>query len=511
MTQAQAGGEHIDLSLVSHTNVGKTTLARTLLRRDVGEVADRAHITEQSEAHVLIDSAQGDALRLWDTPGFGDSARLLKRLRMSDNPIGWLLTQVWDRFTDRPFYSSQQAIRNVRDESDVVLYLVNAAEDPASAAYVEVEMQILGWIGKPVLLLLNQMGAPRGAAAEAADEAAWRQHLAAYPWVKGAIALDAFARCWVQEDELLACVEAALAADQRSAFSRLRAAWRARNLEVFNASMHTLATQLAEVAVDRESLEARGLKAKAGSWLAGLVSGREKPDAQTERAMQKLGERLDQRVRVATDRLIALHGLSGSAAQEILSRVAGQFDVSNRADVGSSGVIGGVVSGALGGLAADLAAGGLTFGAGALIGGILGALGGSGVAHAYNLARGDRDGNIGWSAAFLLQRFDAALLRYLAVAHFGRGRGDWAQGEYPPHWHALVAEVTSVHRDALTAIFASMDQRELGAETLAAALEPIVSASGREVLEHLYPGASAIFATAAQPAPPAAAAVTSRA
>ena len=36
----------ITLGLVSHTNVGKTTLARTLLRRDVGEVRDEAHVTD---------------------------------------------------------------------------------------------------------------------------------------------------------------------------------------------------------------------------------------------------------------------------------------------------------------------------------------------------------------------------------------------------------------------------------------------------------------------------------
>jgi hypothetical protein len=493
----------IDLSLVSHTNVGKTTLARTLLRRDVGEVADRAHVTDLAEAHVLIDTPQGDALRLWDTPGFGDSARLLKRLRMSENPIGWLLTQVWDRFTDRPFYSSQQAIRNARDESDVVLYLVNAAEDPASAAYVEVEMQILGWIGKPVLLLLNQMGAPRGEAAEAAEEAAWRQHLAAYPWVRGTIGLDAFARCWVQEDELLGTVEAVLPGEQREAFARLRAAWRARNLELFEASMRALSEQLAAVAIDRETVGARGFKEKAGSWLAALVAGREKPDADTERAMEALGQRLDRHVRAATDRLIALHGLSGSAAQEILARVAGQFDVSQRADVGGSGVLGGVVSGALGGLAADLAAGGLTFGAGALIGGILGALGGSGVAHAYNLARGAQDGKVGWSGEFLLHRFDAALLRYLAVAHFGRGRGDWVQGEYPPHWHTLVGEVGAAHREPLTAIFGTIEQHEMTAEALSAALQPIVTAAGREVLERLYPGARAIFESRRESAPDA--------
>ena len=41
------------LSLVSHTNVGKTTLARTLLRRDVGEVRDAAHVTEISDKYLL--------------------------------------------------------------------------------------------------------------------------------------------------------------------------------------------------------------------------------------------------------------------------------------------------------------------------------------------------------------------------------------------------------------------------------------------------------------------------
>jgi hypothetical protein len=375
---------------------------------------------------------------------------------------------------------------------------VNAAEDPASAGYVEVEMQILGWIGKPVLLLLNQMGAPRGEAAEAAEESAWRQHLAAYPWVKGAIGLDAFARCWVQEDELLGTVESVLREDQVGAFARLRGAWRARNLEVFDASMRALAEQLAAVALDRETVGTSGLKQKAGNWLASLVSGHEKPDAQAERAMEALGQRLDRHVRAATDRLIALHGLSGSAAQEIFARVAGQFDVSKRADVGGSGVIGGVVSGALGGLAADLAAGGLTFGAGALIGGILGALGASGVAHAYNLARGEQDGKVGWSTEFLLQRFDAALLRYLAVAHFGRGRGDWVQGEYPPHWHALVSEVGAAHREPLAAIFSAGEQRGMSVEALAMELQPILASAAREGLMRLYPGAAAIFQSDAQ-------------
>ena len=42
----------------------------------------------------------GERLQLWDTPGFGNSARLLQRLRLADNPIGWLLREAWDRWRD---------------------------------------------------------------------------------------------------------------------------------------------------------------------------------------------------------------------------------------------------------------------------------------------------------------------------------------------------------------------------------------------------------------------------
>ncbi len=44
----------ITLSLISHTNIGKTTLARTFLRRDVGQVLDQAHVTLQNEHFVLL-------------------------------------------------------------------------------------------------------------------------------------------------------------------------------------------------------------------------------------------------------------------------------------------------------------------------------------------------------------------------------------------------------------------------------------------------------------------------
>ncbi len=484
----------VNLTVAAHTNVGKTTLVRTLLKRDIGEVADRPHVTEAAERHTLIDTPQGDVLYLWDTPGFGDSARLLKRLRASGNPIGWLQTQVWDRLVDRPFFCSQQAVRAVRDDSDLVLYLVNAAADPSSAAYIDSELQILEWIGKPVLLLLNQAGPPRSREAEAADEARWARSLAVHVRDRGVLTLDAFARCWVQEDRLLGAAGALLPPEKREELGRLRSAWRARNLEVFAASMRTLASHLAHTATDREAvpekLDAGALTQRVKQLFARDAARR--GDPAVEGAMGTLTKRLDERVRADTDRLIALHGLGGRAKQRILARAAGQFEVARPADVAGTGLVGGVLTGAAGGLMADLSTGGLSLGAGMVIGAIVGALGGGGAARAYNILQGQEDGRVRWSADFLAQRTRAILLLYLAVAHYGRGRGDWVEGEAPGHWPPLVEEVVRARGTSLDAAWRS-DEESMEAETLAARIEPELAAAARELLVRLYPESREIF------------------
>lgn len=472
MTAAPVGAP-IAVSLVSHTNVGKTSLLRTLLRRDIGEVADRPHVTEVAEGFALLETPEGDVLRLWDTPGFGDSTRLYRRLAASGNPIGWFQSQVWDRFVDRPFFCSQQAVRNVKAESDVVLYLVNAAEDPAAAAYVDAELRILGWIGKPVLVLLNQTGPARAHGADAADEARWSAYLGAHVGKYEVLALDAFARCWVQEDRLLGQVAALVPAEKHAAFARLRAAWRKRNLDTFDAAMHGIAAQLAAMACDREPLG--------------------------DAAMAALGQRHEARVRAETDRLIALHGLSGAAAARSLALLAGAFDVARPADATRTSVIGGVLSGALGGLAADLSTGGLTLGAGALIGAVLGALGGSGAARAYNALTGIDEGKVRWSAEILTQEIHRAVARYLAVAHFGRGRGAWVEGAPPPQWQGVVTEILEPRHAALASLWT---QAQMGAEPgdLARHLQPVVSTACREVLVRLHPGCGDLWPQTARPA-----------
>ena len=492
----------VSLSLVSHTNAGKTTLARTLLGRDVGTVRDAAHVTEFADVFTMVESPLGECLLLWDTPGFGDSGRLVKRLQASGNPVGWFMGQVWDRWRDRAFWSSQQAMRNVRDEADVMLYLVNASESPEAAGYVAPEMALLGWLGKPVIVLLNQLGAPRASADEAAEIEAWRRRLADQPQVRAVLPLDAFARCWVQEGRLLREIGRVLpSAEQRATMQRLAAAWWDQRWRTFDASMASLSASLARLARDAEDVPdptTVGARLKrAGSALGGAIGrafgGAETAATPAALAQQALAARLDAEVRTSTAALIALHGLDGNAQAEILVRLATHFETRLRVDEGRAAVWGGMVSGALVGLKADLLSGGLTLGGGLLAGGLVGALGAAGLARCVNLVRGTDRSWVAWNAEALDAMVDAALLRYLAVAHFGRGRGDWVAGESPPHWREVVADALAPQRDALATVWQERDPNASAGDgtdaAIAAALQPLLADAAREALRRLYPDA----------------------
>jgi hypothetical protein len=204
--------------------------------------------------------------------------------------------------------------------------------------------------------------------------------------------------------------------------------------------------------------------------------------------MKGLAERLDAETRRSTDQLIEIHGLGGRAAAEVLARLAGDFAVDERVSEGKAAMLGGLVSGALSGLAADLASGGLTFGAGLLTGGLLGALGAAGLAKGYNVMRGADETNVRWSDAFLDGLFASALLRYLAVAHYGRGRGEWQRSEYPPFWKDEVATVVESHRAALAAIWSERAGTCEPAQ-ITGALTAQLRAAALTLFERLYPGA----------------------
>jgi hypothetical protein len=482
---AGGAGRTVNLSLISHTNAGKTTLVRTLLGQDVGEVRDAAHVTEVATGYVM-QQAGADTLMLWDTPGFGDTGRLLRRLKLSSNPVGWLLTQVWDRFRERPLWSSQQAVRNARDQADVILYLVNASEDPADAGYVALEMEILAWIGKPVVLLLNQMGPP--SSGSEAEERRWETHLQSRGIVRGALTLDAFARCWVQEGTLLSTIEPLVPPEKREALVRLSKAWEEKNLARFHESMAILARQLAQAAVDRETVGEQNWQDKVG----GVIRSLQKEEApEQKRAMQTLAERLEGEIRTSTEELIRAHSLSGRAARDVLARLKAGYSETAPAKEGFAAMLGGLMSGAIGGLAADVAAGGLTLGGGMIVGGVLGALGAGTAARGYNMAMGEQDAGLRWSEEFFQCLVRMGLLRYLAVAHFGRGRGDYQESEHPAFWQSAVTGVVEKHASEVRGIWERGRARD--ARALEAPLQTLLATCAAQLLVAFYPEAKRIL------------------
>jgi hypothetical protein len=159
-------------------------------------------------------------------------------------------------------------------------------------------------------------------------------------------------------------------------------------------------------------------------------------------------------------------------------------------DESKAALIGGAVTGALAGLKADLASGGLTMGGGLLAGSVVGAMGGAGLARCVNLVRGTNTSWLAWNAEALDTMLEATLLRYLAVAHFGRGRGEWEESESPPHWKDVVAAALRDETAALAAVWAGRGKRAPVDEAAQRdALRPIIRRALTAVLLRLYPQA----------------------
>ncbi len=480
----------IQLALVSHTNNGKTTLARTLLGADVGQVRDAAHVTTFAESHMLMATPQGDRLLLWDTPGFGDSLRLMKRLAMAGNPIGWFLREVLDRYRDRPFWLSQQAVRAARDEADIVLYLVNSTENPGDAGYIPAEMRLLDWLGKPVLVLLNQMGPPRPLQEEQAELLRWKDFMLQFGRVREVLPLDAFARCWVHERVFYDALGALVGPDKQAGYERLFSVWEETNARRFRQSMAVMAQQLADAVRDKQVVETveRGVLTSALK-IIGIGKGEDRK--RQERAMNTLIGRLNIAIGQATVHLLALHKLDPSEAPKINARVSSNFVVKAPVEKAQAALLGAIMSGAATGLSADLAAGGLTLGTGALLGGVIGALAFSGAAWGFNVGTDRKVPVITLSDEFLRTLLVSSVLRYLAVAHFGRGRGNFVEGEAPAFWQEEVESAVAARDEQVADLWRQL--RETDAPDLAPA-SALVSAIAKEVLERLYRQDQAIIA-----------------
>jgi hypothetical protein len=258
--------------------------------------------------------------------------------------------------------------------------------------------------------------------------------------------------------------------------------------------MSLLAQRLYRAAGDKEMVSEAGWSSKlkeAGVALGkamGLSDGDNTPKAL---AMKALSKRLDADIRSNMDALIALHQLDGRAGNMVLTRLAEHYAVQAPQSEGKAALWGGVVTGALMGLKADILSGGLTLGGGMLAGGVLGALGGAGLARGYNQVKGIETPTIAWTTEVLDDLTRSALLGYLAVAHFGRGRGEWTEVQPPAFWverieAALVPQWVKLH-----AVWekASKASTTASAEDSQAELKTILLQSSQVVLQSLYPEA----------------------
>jgi hypothetical protein len=441
----------VQLVLISHTNVGKTSLARTLLREDVGEVVDATHTTLENRRHVL-ETAGDDVLVLWDTPGFGDTARLKQRLEQSDRPLPALLAASWDRVTDRPLWCAQQAMVAVRDEADLVLYLVNASEDPEFATYIDLELSVLAWLDVPVLVLLNQLPPdPRGRDRARLVEA-WRAALDRPP-VRDVLALDAFQRIWIEEGRLLERIRDELPDAPAAALHRLLEHWRQRQRERFLDAVSALRDALADTVADREAL-GRGQPAR----LARLG------------ALRRLGERLAARTRALDVHLVTLEAIEGETLRAVETDLTATRAHGERPSPGT-GAAGGAMVGAGAGAALDLLFAGLTFG----------------IAWRWCWQAVDAR-TLGWSAAFVGDLAAEYASRWLAITHHGRARGAFEESALGS-WRAAVAEVRGTQRGAEARLTAALDQPRLEAADVGRDAAALVHGLVTGVLLDAYPDA----------------------
>ncbi|WP_017903439.1 GTPase/DUF3482 domain-containing protein [Pseudomonas asplenii] len=342
----------LKLAVVGHTNVGKTSLLRTLTR-DVGfgEVSHRPSTTRHVEGARL--SVDGEPLlELYDTPGLEDAIALLDYLERLDRPGERLdgparVQRFLDGSEARQRFEQEAKVLRQLLASDAGLYVIDARE-PVLAKYRD-ELSVLASCGKPLLPVLNFVSS----AAQREDD--WRQALARL----GLHALVRFDSVAPPEDGERRLYEslALLLEGSRPQLERL-----VRDLEAQRQARRQGAKRLiAELLIDCAACRRQ-------------VAG----DATAEsEAIAELRQAVRQREQRCVEALLKLYAFRrDDAAASDLPLLDGRWgdDLFNPETLRQLGVKvgGGMAAGAAAGAGVDLLVGGLTLGAAALAGAIAG-------------------------------------------------------------------------------------------------------------------------------------------
>ncbi|PIE39123.1 MAG: GTPase [Gammaproteobacteria bacterium] len=176
MNPKQALDKAIKVAVVGHTNSGKTSLLRTLLRdSEFGEVSDSAGTTRHVEGGAVLLDGEA-ALALYDTPGLEDSIGLLEAVEGSDSTVPakghQLLTSFISRAEQHPDFEQEVKVLRQLLADDLLFYVIDVRE-PVLGKYRD-EMTLLSYAAKPIIPVLNFI------ASERARTAQWREILAQY-------------------------------------------------------------------------------------------------------------------------------------------------------------------------------------------------------------------------------------------------------------------------------------------------------------------------------------------
>lgn len=342
----------LKLAVVGHTNVGKTSLLRTLTR-DVGfgEVSHRPSTTRHVEGARL--SVDGQALlELYDTPGLEDAIALLDYLERLDRPGERLdgparVARFLDGSEARQRFEQEAKVLRQLLASDAGLYVIDARE-PVLAKYRD-ELQVLASCGKPLLPVLNFVSS--------ADqrEPLWREALARLG-LHALVRFDSVAPPQDGERRLYESL-ALLLENSRDALERLILDQQAQRQARQQSAVRLIAELLIDCAAGRRAVASEA--------------------AVEQQAISELRKAVRQREQRCVEALLKLYGFRPhDAAASDLPLLDGRWgdDLFNPETLKQLGVrVGsGIAAGAAAGAGVDLLVGGLTLGAAALAGAIAG-------------------------------------------------------------------------------------------------------------------------------------------
>ncbi|MFV0454220.1 MAG: GTPase/DUF3482 domain-containing protein [Pseudomonas sp.] len=342
----------LKLALVGHTNVGKTSLLRTLTRDvNFGEVSHRPSTTRHVEGARL--SVDGEPLlELYDTPGLEDAIALLDHLERIERPGERLdgparTARFLEGSEARQRFEQEAKVLRQLLASDAGLYVIDARE-PVLAKYKD-ELEVLAGCGKPLLPVLNFVAQPGH------GEERWREALARLG-LHALVRFDSVAPPIDGERRLYESL-ALLLEQSRAKLQRLIEDHEVQAAARLSEGNRLIAELLVDVAACR-----RGVATQ--------------PELERG-AIRELHDAVRAREQRCVEALLRLYGFRPQdAATTDLPLLDGRWgdDLFNPETLKQLGVKigGGIAAGAAAGAGVDLMVGGITLGAAALLGAIAG-------------------------------------------------------------------------------------------------------------------------------------------